>query len=76
MIGHTLGASAVISTICTIETMKHNFLTPTINLDNPDPNCDLDYTANQGISFNVNIAFVNSFGFGGNNNVILLKKAN
>lgn len=75
MIGHPIGASAALSTICTIQALKNNYLPPTINLELPDPECDLDYCANKGRSREVKTAVVNSFGFGGNNNVLVLKHA-
>lgn len=74
MIGHTIGASAILSIICTIQGLKYGFLPPTINLDVPDPECDLDYIPNRGRHAEARIAVVNSFGFGGNNNVIVLRK--
>lgn len=74
MVGHSLGASAVLSIISTIQGLNHNFLHPTINLDTPDPECDLDYIANIGRYANAKIAVVHSFGFGGTNNVLVLKK--
>ncbi len=76
MIGHTMGASGVISTIAAIIQMKENKLHPTINLDEPDPECDLDYVANESIDYEVNCALVNAFAFGGSNAVILLKNLN
>ncbi len=74
MIGHTIGASAVLSTISTIQALNHHFFPPTINLDYPDPECDLDYIPNKGRKLKARIAMVHSFGFGGSNNVIVLRK--
>ena len=74
MIGHTLGASAVLSVICTVQGLKHNFLPPTINLDVSDPECDLDYIPNLGRESKARVAMIHSFGFGGNNHVIALKR--
>jgi 3-oxoacyl-[acyl-carrier-protein] synthase II len=75
MIGHTIGASAALSVICTAQALKYGFLPPTVNLDVPDPECDLDYLPNVGRESEAKIAMVHSFGFGGNNNVIALAKS-
>jgi len=72
MIGHLLGASGALETIATVLTMRHGLLTPTINLDTPDPACDLDYVANAARPMEVRIAVKNSFGFGGHNAVLVL----
>lgn len=76
MIGHTIGASGAISIICTVQGLNNNYLPPTINLEIPDPECDLDFIAKTGRPAKAKIAAVHSFGFGGNNNVIILKKTN
>jgi 3-oxoacyl-[acyl-carrier-protein] synthase II len=67
MIGHLLGASGGVELIATILMMKHGVVHPTINLDTPDPDCDLDYTPNQARERKVKYAISNSFGFGGHN---------
>ena len=72
VIGHLLGASGALETIATVLTMRHGLLTPTINLDTPDPACDLDYVANAARPMEVRIAVKNSFGFGGHNAVLVL----
>ncbi len=72
--GHMLGAGGAVEAIFCIEAMRNNFIPPTINLDNPDPECDLDYTPNVGVQREVNITMSNSFGFGGHNAVIILGK--
>ena len=72
MIGHLLGASGALETIATILTMQHGLLAPTINLDTPDPTCDLDYVPNVARPMDVRIAMKNSFGFGGHNAVLIL----
>ena len=72
MIGHALGASAVLSVICTVQGLKQSFLPPTLNLEVPDPECDLHYLPNLGRESEAKIATVHSFGFGGNNHVIVL----
>jgi len=73
MIGHTLGASGVLSLISTIMGIREGFLPPTINLDLPDPLCDLDYIPNAGRKAEVETAAVHNFGFGGNNNVLVVR---
>jgi 3-oxoacyl-[acyl-carrier-protein] synthase II len=72
--GHMLGAGGAVEAIFCIEALRHNFIPPTINLENPDPECDLNYTPNVGVSRELNIAMSNSFGFGGHNAVIILGK--
>ncbi|GKS69900.1 3-oxoacyl-[acyl-carrier-protein] synthase II [Nitrosomonas sp. PY1] len=67
MIGHSIGASAAIGAIATIQTLRTQMIHPTINLVEPDPDCDLDYTANQAVERKVDTAMCNAFGFGGNN---------
>lgn len=72
--GHLLGAAgAVEMTIC-IKALEHNVAPPTINLDNPDPLCDLDYAANTAREFPINAFVNNSFGFGGHNASIAAKR--
>jgi 3-oxoacyl-[acyl-carrier-protein] synthase II len=66
-LGHSLGASGGIELVLTIVAMQHNVVPPTINLDTPDPDCDLDYTPNQPRERTVKVAMSNSFGFGGHN---------
>ena len=73
MIGHTLGASGSLSLAVTVLSMMNGFITPTINLDDPDPECDLDYTPNVGRNMKVTTSAVHSFGFGGNNSILLLR---
>lgn len=71
-LGHTLGASGGIEAIITALTIQRGVIPPTINLEKPDPQCDLDYTPNQPREKNVRIAMSNSFGFGGHNASIIL----
>ena len=73
MTGHLLGAAGGIEAVATILSMKNNFLHPTINYTNPDPDCTLNYIPNKGISAKVNYALSNNFGFGGHNSVIVFK---
>ncbi|QSO53819.1 beta-ketoacyl-ACP synthase II [Alicyclobacillus curvatus] len=74
MIGHTLGAAGGIEAIATIKTLQEGLIPPTINYETPDPECDLDYVPNHARHGEVNVALSNSFGFGGHNAVIVLKK--
>lgn len=74
MTGHLLGAAGAIEAIATILAIKNNIIPPTINLDNPDPECDLNYTPKKATSKEVNIAISNTFGFGGHNASLLFKK--
>lgn len=67
MIGHSIGASAAIGSIATIMTLHTGTIHPTINLDEVDPECDLDYTPNQAVRKKVRTGMCNAFGFGGNN---------
>jgi len=55
-------------------TLQHGIIAPTINLEHPDPECDLDYVPNEARQADVRIAMSNSFGFGGHNATIILKK--
>jgi 3-oxoacyl-[acyl-carrier-protein] synthase II len=74
MIGHTIGAAGAIEGIITILTIQNSMLTPTINLDQPDPDLDLDYVPNQAREKEVNVALSNSFGFGGHNATLVFRK--
>jgi len=73
-LGHALGASGSIEMILTILSCYHDVIPPTINLDTPDPNCDLDYTPNRARQMPVKIAMNNSFGFGGHNATVICGK--
>ena len=74
MIGHALGASGALEAVACILALQNNILPPTINYKNPDPECELDYVPNNSQEFETNVAMSNSFGFGGHNGVILMKK--
>ena len=74
MIGHLLGASGSVEFIVTTMSIKHDTVHPTINQEEPDPECDLDYTANEYRKRSVRAAVSNSFGFGGHNVSIVVKK--
>lgn len=73
MIGHCIGAAGAIETIAAILGMNENYVHPTINLDNPDPDCDLDYVPNVGVSMPVRAFVKESMGFGGQNAVLVVK---
>jgi 3-oxoacyl-[acyl-carrier-protein] synthase II len=74
MTGHLLGASGAVETIITASAIKDSFLPPTINYRTPDPECDLYYVPNEGKSAQINYAISNSFGFGGHNATLVIKK--
>jgi len=71
MHGHPLGAGGGIEAVACIKAMEENFLPPTIGLDEPDPECDLDYVPNVGRKAEINYAMSNSFAFGGLNAVVI-----
>jgi 3-oxoacyl-[acyl-carrier-protein] synthase II len=73
-IGHLLGASGGVELATTIMAMRDQILPPTINLENPDPECDLDYVAKKSRPGKINVAMSNSFGFGGHNASIIVKR--
>jgi 3-oxoacyl-[acyl-carrier-protein] synthase II len=72
MIGHPMGASGAVEAIATIMTIQDGILHPTINYENPDPECDLDCVPNEARKAQVDIALTNSFGFGGQNACLVL----
>jgi len=74
MTGHLLGGAGGIEAIFTILTIHTGMIPPTINYENPDPECDLDYVPNQARRADVRVALSNSFGFGGTNAVLAFKK--
>jgi 3-oxoacyl-[acyl-carrier-protein] synthase II len=74
MVGHLLGAAGAVETITSIQTLNSGIIHPTINYENPDPDCDLNYTPNIAVKKEVNVALVNNFGFGGHNGTLLIKK--
>lgn len=74
MTGHLLGAAGGIEAIATILAINKNLVPPTINLTNPDPECDLNYSPNTATPLDINYAISNTFGFGGHNASILFKK--
>lgn len=69
--GHLMGSAGSVEAVFTIKAICENFVPPTVNLDHPDPDCDLNYTPHVGISRPIDIAMSNSFGFGGHNAVLI-----
>jgi 3-oxoacyl-[acyl-carrier-protein] synthase II len=67
MTGHLLGAAGVAEAIFSLLAIRDNVAPPTINYENPDPECDLDYVPNTARKMQIDVALSNSFGFGGNN---------
>ncbi|MFQ5823314.1 MAG: beta-ketoacyl-ACP synthase II [bacterium] len=74
MTGHLLGAAGAIEAIYCIKTIENQILPPTINYETPDPECDLDYVPNQPRKAKVDICLSNSFGFGGTNASVVIKR--
>lgn len=74
MIGHLLGAAGGVEAITSILTIMNNIITPTINYEFPDPDCDLDYVPNTARKQEVSTAMSNAFGFGGTNATLIFKK--
>ena len=72
--GHCLGASGAIEAIASIMSVERDAVPPTINLDNPDPECDLDFIPNEAREVPVDVALSNNFGFGGHNACLIFKK--
>ena len=75
MTGHLLGAAGAVEAIYSVLALHHGMLPPTINYETPDPDCDLDYVPNEPRQAAIGVALSNSFGFGGTNACILLRKA-
>ncbi len=73
MVGHLLGAAGGVEAVITVLALNEGVLPPTMNLDNPDPECDLDYCANAAVTQDVEYALSNSFGFGGHNVTLCFK---
>ncbi len=73
-LGHLLGASGGVELILSLLAIRDGVIPPTINLETPDPDCDLDYTPNHARQRNISIAMSNSFGFGGHNGSLVFGK--
>lgn len=74
MIGHLVGAAGAVSGVVCALAIRDNIVPPTTNLDNPDPECDLDYVPNEARRMQVDIAMANAFGFGGQNAVSIFRR--
>lgn len=74
MTGHAIGAAGAMEIIATVMSLKHDMLLPTINLNDPDPNCDLDYVPNVARAQRIDIALSNHFAFGGANAALILAR--
>jgi 3-oxoacyl-[acyl-carrier-protein] synthase II len=74
MTGHALGAAGALELVACSLAIQNSLIPPTINLDTPDPECDLDYTPNKAASKSLDYVMSNSFGFGGHNAVLIIKK--
>ena len=71
MTGHLLGAAGAVETIACVMAIRTGIIPPTINLENPDPECDLDFVPNVAREKKIKVAVNNSFGFGGHNATIV-----
>jgi 3-oxoacyl-[acyl-carrier-protein] synthase II len=69
-----LGAAGAIEAVISLMAMERGIIPPTINYENPDPDCDLDYVPNHAREADLNYVMSNSFGFGGTNGVVIFKK--
>ena len=74
MTGHLLGSGGALEACFCVLAIENSIIPPTINLNEPDPDCDLDYTPNQARSQEINVTLSNSFGFGGHNSVLVMAK--
>ena len=75
MVGHCLGAAGAIEAVATILALHNQVVPPTVHLEEPDPECDLDYVPNNSRKEEISIALSNSFAFGGNNTAVVFRKA-
>jgi len=74
MVGHMLGAAGGAEAIFSVKAIHEGVVPPTINLDNPDPQCDLDYTPHRARRREIGVAMSNAFGFGGVNSVVIFRR--
>ena len=76
MTGHLLGAAGAIEAIACAKAIETGKVPPTINYENPDPECDLNYIPNEAIDLDVGVAASNNLGFGGHNATLVFKRVN
>jgi 3-oxoacyl-[acyl-carrier-protein] synthase II len=74
-LGHLVGAAGAVSAVAAVMSLRDQIMAPTINLENPDPECDLDYVPNVARKMELNTILSNSFGFGGQNVVVVFRRA-
>ncbi len=75
MTGHLLGAAGAVEGVYSVLALRHGVIPPTINYENPDPSCDLDYVPNQARKAEIDVALSNSFGFGGTNACVIFRRS-
>jgi len=75
MTGHMLGAAGAVEALLCVRALQTGILPPTINLDRPDPECELDHVANKARETQIRVALSNSFGFGGTNATLVFGRA-
>jgi 3-oxoacyl-(acyl-carrier-protein) synthase len=75
MTGHLLGAAGAVEGVFSALSLHHGLIPPTINYDNPDPQCDLDYVPNVARKADLKFVLSNSFGFGGTNACVIMRRA-
>jgi len=74
MVGHSFGAAGAIESVACVQSIQTGWLHPTINYEDPDPDCDLDYVPNQKRQADPKVVLSNSFGFGGQNACLVFKR--
>ena len=74
MTGHLLGAAGGVESVISVLAVRDGTVPPTINLDNQDPECDLNYAPNKAVERKIDVAMSNSFGFGGTNACLLFRR--